>query len=128
MEFRKKIKLLSLKSLRRRRLKDTERGGLDLPDVLAGGLMQGDESSVGTRYGAFDEDEFLIGKDFGDLQTLGGNFFVAVLSVHLLALEDPARGRTLSDAPGSTMPAVTVRSGLSMESVAFHDSGKAFPL
>jgi len=99
-----------------------------LPDVLAGGLMQGDESSVGTRYGAFDEDEFLVGEDFGDLQALGGDFLVAVLSVHLLALEDPARGGALSDASGSAMPTVTVGSGLAVESVAFHDPGEAFSL
>ena len=99
-----------------------------MPDVLAGGLMQGDESSVGTRYGAFDEDEFLVGKDFGDLQALGGDFLVAVLSVHLLALEDPARGGALSDASGSAMPTVTVGSGLAVESVAFHDPGEAFSL
>ena len=90
--------------------------------------MQGNKSSVGSGYGAFDEDEFLVGKDFGDLQTLGGDFLVAVLSVHLLALEDPARGGALSDAPGSTMSTVTVGSRLAVESMAFHYPGEAFSL
>ena len=86
--------------------------------------MQGDESSVGSGYGAFDEDEFLVGKDFGDLQALGGDFLVAVLSVHLLALEDSAWGGALSDTSGSSVSSVSVTGRLSMKSVTLHNSGE----
>ena len=88
--------------------------------------MKGNEPAVGAGYRALDEDQLLLGEDFNDLKSLGSDFLVSVLAVHFLTFKNAARGGTLPDAPGSSMPAVSMGRRLTTKSVAFHDPGKTF--
>ena len=88
--------------------------------------MKGNESAVGAGNRALDEDKLLLGEDFNDLKSLGSDFLVTVLAVHFLTFKNAARGGTLPDTPGSSMPAVPMGRRLTTKSVAFHDPGKTF--
>ena len=88
--------------------------------------MKGNEPAIGTRYRTLDEDKFLLGEDFNDLKSLGSDFLVAVLAMHFLTFKNTARGGTLPDTPGSSMPAVSMGRRLTTKSVSFHDPGKTF--
>ena len=88
--------------------------------------MKGNESTVGAGNGTLDEDKFLLGEDFNDLKSLGSDFLITVLAMHFLTFKNAARGGTLPDTPGSSMPAVPMGRRLTTKSVAFHDPGKTF--
>ena len=88
--------------------------------------MKGNESAVGAGNRALDEDKFLIGEDFNDLKSLDSDFLVTVLAVHFLTFKNAARGGTLPDTPGSSMPAVPMGRRLTTKSVTLHDPGKTF--
>ena len=88
--------------------------------------MKGNEPAIGTWYSTLDEDKFLLGEDFNDLKSLGSDFLVAVLAMHFLTFKNAARGGTLPDTPGSSMPAVSMGRRLTTKSVALHDPGKTF--
>ena len=84
--------------------------------------MKGNESAVGSGNRALDEDKFLLGKDFYDLKSLGSDFFVAVLAMHFLTFKNAARGGTLPDTPGSSMPAVSMGRRLATKSCLLYTS------
>ena len=88
--------------------------------------MKGNESAVGAGNRALDEDQLLLGEDFNDLKSLGSDFLVTVLAVHFLTFKNSARGGTLPDTSGSSMPAVSMGRRLTTKSVALHDTGKTF--
>ena len=93
---------------------------------LTGVFVKGNEPAVGAGNRTLDEDQFLLGEDFNDLKSLGSDFLVTVLAVHFLTFKNAARGGTLPDTPGSSMPAVSMGRRLTTKSVAFHDPGKTF--
>ena len=93
---------------------------------LTGVFVKGNEPTVGAGNRALDEDQLLLGEDFNYLKSLGSDFLVTVLAVHFLTFKNAARCGTLSNTPGSSMPAVSMGRRLTTKSVALHDPGKTF--
>ncbi len=73
------------------------------------GHTDGDETILGTRDSALDQDEVLLGIDADNGKVLDGNALVTHVTGHLDALEDARRIGALTDRTGVTLEVRTMR-------------------